>query len=156
MRAVQEVVDLLKKDGHQVAVGLVGDGVGGVDGYGVDGWRFLVDADHVDGCHHLHADACPHHQHPHPRRPLQVELWQPPGLEEIFNAFVQLLLADKGFHFLRTMKNEARSMTKNHTTRLWTLTLQEIDEAIEVNAMNFKSPPKLKKVMALLFRLVSK
>jgi len=84
VRAVQEVVDLLKKDGHQ------------------------------------------------------VELWQPPGLEEIFNAFVQLLLADKGFHFLRTMKNE------------------EIDEAIEVNAMNFKSPPKLKKVMALLFRLVSK
>ena len=50
--------------------------------------------------------------------PLQVELWQPPGLEEIFNAFVQLLLADKGFHFLRTMKNEARSITKNHTTRL--------------------------------------
>ena len=42
--------------------------------------------------------------------PLQVELWQPPGLEEIFNAFVQLLLADKGFHFLRTMKNEARSI----------------------------------------------
>ena len=34
MRAVQEVVDLLKKDGHQVAVGLVGDGVGGVDGDG--------------------------------------------------------------------------------------------------------------------------
>ena len=79
---------------------------------------FLVDADHVDGCHHLHADACPHHQHPHQLHPLQVELWQPPGLEEIFNAFVQLLLADKGFHFLRTMKNEARSMTKNHTTRL--------------------------------------
>ena len=50
--------------------------------------------------------------------PLQVELWQPPGLEEIFNAFVQLLLADKGFHFLRTMKNEARSITKSHTTRL--------------------------------------
>ena len=49
--------------------------------------------------------------------PLQVELWQPPGLEEIFNAFVQLLLADKGFHFLKTMKNEARS-NKNHTTRL--------------------------------------
>ena len=44
--------------------------------------------------------------------PLQVELWQPPGLEEIFNAFVQLLLADKGFHFLRTMKNEAKSIKK--------------------------------------------
>ena len=26
---------------------------------------FKVDSDHVDGCHHLHADACPHHQHPH-------------------------------------------------------------------------------------------
>ena len=36
VRAVQKVVDLLKKDGHQVAVGLVGDGVGGVDGDGVD------------------------------------------------------------------------------------------------------------------------
>jgi len=68
----------------------------------------------------------------------QVESWQPPGLPEIFNAFVQLLLADKGFHFLKTMKNE------------------EIDEAIEVNAMNFKSPPTLKRIMALLFRLVSK
>ena len=32
MRAVQEVVDLLKQDGHQVAVDRVGDGVGGVDG----------------------------------------------------------------------------------------------------------------------------
>jgi len=84
VRAVQEVVDRLKEDGHQ------------------------------------------------------VEAWQPPGLPEIFNVFVQLLLADKGFHFLKTMKNE------------------EIDEAIEVNAMNFKSPPKLKRMMALLFRLVSK
>ena len=34
--------------------------------------------------------------------------------------------------------------------------MQEIDEAIEVNAMNFKSPPTLKRTMALLFRLVSK
>ena len=42
MRAVQEVVDLLKKDGHQVAVGLVGDGVGGVDGDGVGGGHQMV------------------------------------------------------------------------------------------------------------------
>merc|ERR1712181_87722 len=37
-----------------------------------------------------------------------------------------------------------------------TMKNEEIDEAIEVNAMNFKSPPTLKKLMALIFGLVSK
>ena len=37
MRAVQEVVDLLKKDGHQVAGVVLVVAVGGVDGDGVDG-----------------------------------------------------------------------------------------------------------------------
>ena len=49
VRAVQEVVDLLKKDGHQVAVGLVGGGVGGGIGGGVGG----VDGDGVDGGHQM-------------------------------------------------------------------------------------------------------
>ena len=52
-----------------------------------------------------------------------MELWQPPGLEEIFNAFVQLLLADKGFHFLRTMKNEARSIIIDYYDKSYTKTL---------------------------------
>jgi len=68
----------------------------------------------------------------------QVEAWQPPDLPAIFDVFCHLLLADKGFHFLRTMRHE------------------EIDQAIEVNALNFKSPPRLKRLVALLFRLVSK
>ena len=43
VRAVQEVVDLLKKDGHQVAVGLVGDAVGRVgDGVGDGGGHQMV------------------------------------------------------------------------------------------------------------------
>ena len=61
MRAVQEVVDLLKKDGHQVAVVVL---VVLVVLTAVIRW-FKVDADHVDGYHYLHADDCYDRHHPH-------------------------------------------------------------------------------------------
>ena len=46
----------------------------------------------------------------------KVEAWQPPDLPEIFNVFVQLLLADKGFHFLKTMKYEVTNIRRDLTT----------------------------------------
>jgi len=68
----------------------------------------------------------------------QVIPWTPPDLKQIHEVFCHFLLADKGFHFLRTMKNE------------------EIDKAIEVNAMNYKTPVKLKRIMSFFFQLFSK
>ena len=46
----------------------------------------------------------------------KVEAWQPPDLPEIFNVFVQLLLADKGFHFLKTMKYEVTNIRRDVST----------------------------------------
>jgi len=68
----------------------------------------------------------------------EVISWTPPDLRGIFDVFVDILLSDKGYFFLQAMQYE------------------EIDQAIEVNALNYRSPATLKKVMSFFFRFVSK
>jgi len=67
----------------------------------------------------------------------EVVPWTPPNLIDIFEVFTNFLLADKGHFFLKTMNDEV------------------IDQAIEINAMNYKTPLKIKKVVAFLISFVS-
>ena len=66
-----------------------------------------------------------------------VEPWTPPNLMEIFEVFTNFLMADKGHFFLETMKYET------------------IDEAIRVNAMNYKTPVVIRNLVARLIGLLS-
>eukprot|EP00091_Calanus_sinicus_P017898 TRINITY_DN3900_c0_g1_i1.p1 TRINITY_DN3900_c0_g1~~TRINITY_DN3900_c0_g1_i1.p1 ORF type:complete len:317 (+),score=87.20 TRINITY_DN3900_c0_g1_i1:100-951(+) len=67
----------------------------------------------------------------------EVVPWTPPNLMDIFEVFTNFLLADKGHFFLKTMGDEV------------------IDQAIEINAMNYKTPLKIKKVVSFLISFVS-
>jgi len=67
----------------------------------------------------------------------EVVPWTPPNLLDMFDVMTNFLFADKGHFFLKTMKNEV------------------IDQAIAVNAMVFKTPKKIKKVVALFLRTFS-
>jgi len=67
----------------------------------------------------------------------EVVPWTPPHLMDLFDVFTNFLLADKGHFFLKTMRDE------------------EIDDSIAINAMNFKTPLKIKKIIASLIGLVS-
>lgn len=67
-----------------------------------------------------------------------VEQWRPPGLKELMEVYNEFMLADKGHHALKAWKGEV------------------IDQAIEVNSINYKTPWLVKRLLSPLIGLISK
>ena len=87
MRAVQETVALLQKAGHEVRT----------QHNTHKNTRNTQNTTQHKTQHNTKHNTTQH---------LQVVPWTPPELPAMFDVFVQLLLADKGFHFCRQMADE--------------------------------------------------